>query len=192
MTYVDRPLAEYVHRTLEGTRLATWAMRLLASLPALLVVAVLLALGVQGTRGRGKAYGSWLPTLWLGVAGTAVALLCAVALKFLFGRADADPTYVVFQTYGFHLFHGGRGYEAFPSATTAGATAFVTVWWLRVPSSRFLAALLLAAVLTAIVVTNGHWVTDVLGGGFLGAFIAAVVVQAKNHGPAEAQAPRAG
>lgn len=178
MVFIDRPVADFVHRTFAGTRLATCATWLLTLLPALLGSACLVALGAEVMRARGSVPGPWLRSLWLGLSGAALALLVGVALKLLIGRSDAAPEYVVYRTYGLHLFHGGRGYEAFPSATTAATSALVTVMSLRVPAARWAGRIGLAAVASAIIVTNGHWVTDVIAGACLGVFLGSVVVRA--------------
>jgi len=46
----------------------------------------------------------------------------------------------------------------------------LSVIWIAAPRGRFPGALLGAMVAVAIIMTNSHWVSDVIGGGFLGAF----------------------
>jgi membrane-associated phospholipid phosphatase len=61
-----------------------------------------------------------------------------------------------------------RGYGAFPSATTAITAALLGVLWVRSPARRisWIAALVLVG--AALAFTNNHWLSDVIGGGFLG------------------------
>ena len=60
-------------------------------------------------------------------------------------------------------------FEAFPSGTTSITAAILSVLWIRAPRLRAVYAMLLAFVAFALIVTNGHFVADVIGGAFLGA-----------------------
>jgi membrane-associated phospholipid phosphatase len=171
VAYVDRPVADFAN-TLWGTGLVTWATRLLAPLPVLFIAGIVLALVTWGLGRSGRTSWPWARTLQLSIGSAALALLLAQTLKLLIGRSDAYPTWVVSRIYEFHLLHGAPGYSSFPSATTAAVSAFLTIYWLRKPAVRLLCALALAAVAGAIIVANGHWASDVVAGGFLGALIA--------------------
>jgi hypothetical protein len=116
--WIDRPLALFAHAELrnntlfaELTKTAEWF--------ALLALAIVAVIGLRALGGR--------PLSKFG----AVALLCALSLmgaaqvktflKFAFGRTwpetwiGDNPSLIRDGVYGFHLFHGGRGYESFPS-----------------------------------------------------------------------------
>jgi membrane-associated phospholipid phosphatase len=70
--------------------------------------------------------------------------------------------------YGFHPFHGGPAYTAFPSGHTAAVCAIVSVLWVWYPRYRPLYVLLVLATAIGLVVTNLHFVGDVIAGIFLG------------------------
>jgi membrane-associated phospholipid phosphatase len=171
MAYVDRPVADYVQTHLRQTALFDWTTRVLGPLPAVLILALVFLLGAGCWALAGRALGSWTQTPLLCSWSAVWSLSVTIVLKHLFGRSSPDPLYVVRRVYEFHWLHGSPGYEAFPSGTTALTAAILSVVWIRMPRLRTACGLLLAFVSTALVITNGHWVADVLGGGFLGASI---------------------
>ncbi|MDY6942886.1 MAG: phosphatase PAP2 family protein [Pseudomonadota bacterium] len=91
-------------------------------------------------------------------------------LKILFGRARCV---VLFEsdTYGFHFFRLGYDFASFPSghATTAIALATALIY-LAPRASRWLIPLFIAAAFSRVAVT-AHFLSDVLVGGFLGAWM---------------------
>jgi membrane-associated phospholipid phosphatase len=105
------------------------------------------------------------------------ATLASFVFKRIFGRAWPDPAYVQNHVYGFHLLHGGSHWQSFPSGTAAISTAIVSVLWMLMPRSRTIGALTVALLCVAVVITNYHWVGDVIAGIFLGALIGWMTVQ---------------
>jgi membrane-associated phospholipid phosphatase len=176
MAWVDRPVADYVEAHFRGTSLFEWTTRALSLLPPVLFVLLvgLVTGGVLALRGRAMPAWTRLPMLcgW----SVALALSAAVALKRVFGRSWAD-LYTARGVYEFHPLRGGYGFEAFPSGTTTVAGALLAVIWIRVPGLRRVSALLLAVIAVALVITNSHWVSDVIAGGYLGAAIGAMTVR---------------
>jgi len=176
MAWVDRPVADYVQAHFRGTPLFEWTTRALGLLPPVLFVLLvgLVTAGVLALCGRQMPGWTRLPMLcgW----SVALALSAAVALKRVFGRSWAD-LYTARGVYGFHPLHGGYGYEAFPSGTTTVACALLAVVWIRVPRLRAAAALLLAGIAVALVITNSHWVSDVIAGCYLGTAVGAMTVR---------------
>jgi membrane-associated phospholipid phosphatase len=171
MAYVDRPVADYVQTHLRQTALFAGTARALGSLPVVVVLVLVFLLGAGCWALDGRALGSWTQTPLLCSWSAVWSLSVTIVLKHIFGRSSPDPLYVVRRVYGFHWLHGGPGYEAFPSGTAAITAAILSVVWIRVPRLRAFCVLLFAFVSLALILTNGHWVADVLGGGFLGASI---------------------
>jgi membrane-associated phospholipid phosphatase len=114
-----------------------------------------------------------------------VILLCALSyfvaegltiyLKNAFGRTWPESwmggfnrSFIRDGVYGFFPFHGGSAYTSFPSGHTAVACAIVAVLWVWYPKFRALYALFVAATALGLVVTNFHFVSDVIAGIFLG------------------------
>jgi membrane-associated phospholipid phosphatase len=171
MAYVDRPVADYVQTHLRQTALFAGAARALGPLPLMVVLALVFLLGAGCWALDGRALASWTQTPLLCSWSAVWSLSVTIVLKHIFGRSSPDPLYVVHRAYEFHWLQGGPGYEAFPSGTTAITAAILSVVWIRVPRLRTVCVLLFAFVSIALILTNGHWVADVLGGGFLGASI---------------------
>jgi membrane-associated phospholipid phosphatase len=171
MTFVDRPVADYVQTHLRQTALFDWMTRALGPLPVVLILALVFLLGAGCCALDGRALSSWTQAPLLCSWSVVWSLSATTVLKHIFGRSSPDPLYVVRRIDEFHWLHGGPGYEAFPSGTTAITAAILSVVWIRVPRLRTLCGLLFAFVSSALVITNGHWVADVLGGGFLGASV---------------------
>ncbi len=117
----------------------------------------------------------------------AVVVACSVSvtmseavknlLKWAFGRTwpetwtDNNPSFIHDGAYGFNWFHGGTGYELFPSGHMAAACAVLAVLWIRYPRLRSLCALAAAAIAAALVAGNFHFFSDVVAGGFVGVSI---------------------
>jgi membrane-associated phospholipid phosphatase len=170
--WLDRPIAFFAHGELSKEKL-------FAELPkisewfALIAVGIFVILGLRGLAGR--------PLSRL----EAVALLCAISLvtsgaaknylKFVFGRTwpetwiDKNPSLIRDGVYGFNFFHGGRGYESFPSGHTTAVCAVMTVLWICYPRWRPLYGLVVAAVVVGLIGADFHFLSDIVAGAFLGA-----------------------
>jgi membrane-associated phospholipid phosphatase len=170
--WLDRPIAFFAHGELAKEKL-------FAELPkisewfAVIAVGVFAVLGLRGLTGR--------PLSKL----EAVALLCALSLvtsaavknylKFAFGRTwpetwiDKNPSLIRDGVYGFNFFHGGRGYEAFPSGHTTAVCAVMAVLWICYPKWRPLYALVVAAVVVGLIGADFHFLSDIVAGAFIGA-----------------------
>ncbi len=119
------------------------------------------------------------------VVTAAVATLAALAmkgeLKFVFGRPWPDtwihdnPSWIRNHVFGFFPFHGGAGYASFPSGHTTAITAPSAVWWRAAPRFRPVAAILVAAVACGLLVSDYHFVSDVIAGLALGVAVAHLV-----------------
>ena len=177
--YVDRPVAEFLDQHVRRT--IWWVLLERALGPFnLVVVAALLFLFACGIRVlSGGALGSWTRTPLLCSWATMWAIAAEIIFKRLFGRGWPDPTYVRDSLYGFHWLHGGPHWESFPSGTAATSAAFATVLWFVAPRWRTAAPLIAALLCVAVVLTNDHWVGDVIAGAFLGVSIGRMTVALK-------------
>jgi membrane-associated phospholipid phosphatase len=113
-----------------------------------------------------------------------VLLLCAVSfsiveglktyLKIAFGRTWPESwmgphiSFIRDGVYGFYPFHGGPAYTAFPSGHIAAVCAVASVLWACYPKFRPLYVLFVLVTAIALVVSNLHFVSDVIAGVFLG------------------------
>jgi membrane-associated phospholipid phosphatase len=100
--------------------------------------------------------------------------MCAVAAdivcKHILGRGWPDPTYLHNHLDGFHLLRGTH-WDAFPWGTAAISIAIVSVIWIMTPRWRAIAVLTALLLSVAVVVSNYHWLSDVIAGAFLGASV---------------------
>lgn len=176
MAYVDRPVADWVQAEVRPSALYDWIMRGFAPLRVVAVLAVLFLFGSGRWALVDRPLPSWTRTPLLASWSGVWALAATLVFKEIFGRSAPDPEYVVQHVYGYHLPESSLRY-AFPSGTTTMATALLTVLWIRMPRLRFgyLAAGLLLGV--ALIISNSHWVSDVIAGAFLGASIGWMTVQ---------------
>lgn len=169
--YVDHPLADFVEDHLRHRPFFNAAVVILRPLPALAVLALgfLLVDGLRTVAGSPPALWSRTPVIasWAACWGLATT----VVLKRVFGRSDAYPTWALSHVDRWLFLWGHEGYESFPSGTMTVGTAVLAVLWIRSPALRplWMALLLLAVVL--LVVTDSHWIADIIAGTFLGATI---------------------
>lgn len=176
--FVDRPVAFYVaDHGIDRSSL----LRDLTYPPAYVLNVAPLLLAVAGAR---RAWGPLSRLEWACVLALVSVLLAEQfreSISYLAGRywpdtwIDDNPSLIRDGAYGFHPFHGGRAYGSFPSGHTARTVAFVAVWWIAYPWSRWLGVAVTAAVAVGLVGMNYHFVTDVLAGGIVGGIVGAYV-----------------
>lgn len=175
--YIDRPLALFLDAHVRHTELWVWldvALRpfaLAVAAAAIIVFACGLWL-VSGHRLR-----PWIEAPLLCSWSAVLAGASAFVLKRVFGRGWPDPTFIHDHLYGFHFLHGEKYWSAFPSGTATVSVAILSVLWTLSPRWRAASALIVVWLVAAVVVTNYHWLSDVIAGGFLGASIGWLTVR---------------
>lgn len=186
-TLVDRPVATWVHEHLRDERFGwftgTYGGHLLRVGPfslmagpaqaleplAALVFAVLAVAALAGSHP--------------GIRGRIVLALCLAVFaemgmnnvaKTVFGRTwpeswmGDNPSWMRDGVFGFFPFHQGPGWGSFPSGHTALITTTATILWLVWPELRIAWALLVAIVVAGLIGANYHFVSDIIGGLYLG------------------------
>jgi membrane-associated phospholipid phosphatase len=169
--WLDRPVALLAHET-RGLVLLGPLPRRIPVLAAPLAGAALVVLAVRAFMRRPLTR----PYL--------VLLLCTVSffvaeglktyLKNAFGRTWPESwmgphiSFIRDGAYGFNPFHGGPPYTAFPSGHMTVVCAVVPVLWVFYPKFRPLYILCVLVTAALLVVTNFHFVSDVIAGAFLG------------------------
>jgi len=177
MAYLDRPVADFVQAHWRQHSLEAWMEGFLRLAPGALLMAFVLLFAAGFSALRGRTLGAWARTPLLSSWSVVWTLSVVVVLKRIFGRSCVNPNYIVGHSYGFQPFHGIGSYESFPSGTTAVAAAILSVVWLRLPQLRWVCALLLALVALALILTQSHWVSDIIGGGSLGALVGSMTIR---------------
>ena len=179
IAFVDRPAATWSHATLHQFALFPWLTHLAD--PTLPVAAVVLA-GAGLAVLFGRPLPPWFRTLLACSLATVIAFVIKDQLKFVCGRlwpetwTNGNPSWIGNGAYGFFPFHGGDGWESFPSGHTTRITAFMAVLWLRVPRLRWLWSSLVGLVALGLFGADFHFVGDIIAGAYLGAAGAAGVV----------------
>jgi membrane-associated phospholipid phosphatase len=185
--FADRAVSTWSHDVLHRpawavdiTKAAKWYV------PCGLAILVLAAALAEKLAGRP------LGRLWRAAVAAALAtLLAAVAVTFVkygFGRlwpetwVDKNPSWIGNHAFGFAPFHGGGGYESFPSGHTARLSAPAAVLWRRIPALRVLWVLPVLAVIVGLVAADFHFLGDCVGGVFLGVLCAWSVLRTLPQG----------
>ena len=172
VAFVDRPASTWAHATLHGMVVFRWLTHLVD--PTLPVAAVLLAVAGVGALG-GWQPPAWFKTLIACCLATVIALVIKDQLKDACGRlwpetwTGHNPSWIGNGAYGFFPFHGGEGWESFPSGHTSRITAFMAVLWLRVPRLRWLWVTLVFLVALGLFGADYHFIGDIIAGAYLGA-----------------------
>ena len=186
-TLFDRPVATWVHKHLGDRRFgwftATYDGHLLTLGPFSLMAAPAQALGPIAAFVFAvlaiAALTGWRPgiqariVLALCLAVFAVAGINSIA-KMVFGRTwpeswmGDNPSWIRDGVFGFFPFHQGPGWGSFPSGHTAVITTTATILWLVWPELRIVWALLVATVVVGLIGANYHFVSDIIGGLYLG------------------------
>jgi membrane-associated phospholipid phosphatase len=186
-TLVDRPVATWVHEHLGDARFGWFAgtydghllpigpFTLMASPAQALVpgaVFVFAALAIAAVAGwRPGIRARIILALSLGVF--AVTGINTIA-KTVFGRTwpeswmGDNPSWIRDGVFGFFPFHQGPGWGSFPSGHTAIVGTTATILWLVWPELRIVWALLVATVVAGLIGGNYHFVSDIIGGLYLG------------------------
>jgi membrane-associated phospholipid phosphatase len=192
--FLDRPIAFHVHEHVRHYPIFARATEL-PELVAPVGAFVLLWLGIRALLARPL---SSLQT---------VILLCSLSLvvtdalkrelKAAFGRTWPEtwvrdnPSLIRDGAYGFHPFHGGPAFAAFPSGHTAAVCSVVAVLWLLYPRWRWLYAALVLVVAGGLVAADYHFLSDVIAGAFIGISIGWMSVRMWNAGTLGSRVPDA-
>lgn len=190
--FIDRPLAFWAHEHLSRYEIFDRMTLLTGWFPSI-AVAVIIALGLWSLTGRA------LPTPAEAVLLSSLSLIVARAskdqLKVVFGRTwpetwtNNNPSLIRDGAFGFNPFHGGLGFESFPSGHTTGICAVVTVLWLYYPKYLALYALPIAVVSVGLIGANYHFLSDIVAGCFVGASIAVFCVSLYRNGTSTLGSP---
>jgi membrane-associated phospholipid phosphatase len=174
--FVDVPLALYVKEHLYGNR--HWS-RLTSDLPDLLLIVVLvttlLALSLYLVRTRKGIYDDATSFDKLLAWAAPVSYLAKDVLKSVFGRVNTRTWLQDPQLYRFDWFERRQGFEGFPSGHMLVIVTLLAAAWRFYPRSRGLCLSLAIILGVALIVTDYHFLSDVLAGAYLGIGVEAVV-----------------
>lgn len=139
-----RPLSALVFVVLAIGASAGWRPRIRGRIALALCLSVFASLMISGI--AKEAFGRTWPESWLG----------------------GNPSWIRDGVYGFFPFHGGDGWSSFPSGHTSVVATPATILWLVWPELRVAGAAIVAVVVVGLIGGNYHFVSDIVGGLFLG------------------------
>lgn len=170
--WLDQPIAFYAHDHLAQYRVFVVMTRLPEWVAPFAGIA-LFWLGLRALLHRKLA--PPLAALLLCSLSLVVATALKNQLKYAFGRTwpetwvQNNPSLIRDHMFGFNPFHGGPGYESFPSGHTAAICALAAVPWLLYPRWRWLYAACVLIVSVGLIGADYHFLSDIIAGGVLGA-----------------------
>jgi membrane-associated phospholipid phosphatase len=114
------------------------------------------------------------------VMGTVMPLTFVVkdVLKWIFGRTNTRIWLSHPSLHGFHWFAGAKGFEGFPSGHMLVFTPLFLALWQFFPRYRLYYGVAWLCLAIALIVTEYHFLSDVLAGAFVGAVVYLTVIRA--------------
>lgn len=172
--FVDRPVADFTAAHVPSEPPIHFALK------AELLIVPFGIIWVLGC-GIAVALGYALPHLVRTTMLASFSLTWALSANYFllqpfFGRTDISRYLKDHDAYGFVLSHGHSGI-GFPSGHTIIAASFLVVFWLAYPRARIVLGLVIAAVMFGLVIAQWHFLSDTLGGLFVGAIAAILTMR---------------
>jgi membrane-associated phospholipid phosphatase len=166
---IDRPVALWVRDHVGvAVNWLSWPdliTAIMIAAPILLVWA-----GVTRLRRPWRRHETLLVAISMSVVGM---IILKQLLKFIFGRPSTrlwieNGGSLGDRDFAFRWFHGFHPYDSFPSGHMTIACALASLAWFWLPKWRWLAAAAVTFVAFCLVITNYHFVGDIIAGGFIG------------------------
>ncbi|MBS0470001.1 MAG: phosphatase PAP2 family protein [Proteobacteria bacterium] len=163
--YIDRPIVQVANRLPALYDPASLTLNVIELLVPLLIGAAFVA-GVRSAMGR--TIGHWGEALMLAGFSIGIAVVPVEAiLKRIFCRVPVK-LFLKSGSYGFYPFHGGFALDSFPSGHTTFVSAGLLVLWIVEPRWRAAYASVIAITAICLILVNGHFFGDTVGGLFVG------------------------
>jgi membrane-associated phospholipid phosphatase len=172
--YVDRPVSLIIRDSLSGFR--NWSL-LTSSLPDTLLVLVII-MSISASLGyfyRKKRLLLDANTRLFGFIALAlpVSYIVKTVLKYLCGRVETRVWLQNPQLYEFHWLHGGAGFSGFPSGHMIVFTTLLAATGRYLDGCKQLCYSILAILAVMLVITNYHFVGDIISGAYVGFLVEA-------------------
>ena len=173
---VDRPLASWIDARLYGTTAFDVGAFILGASDPLAVAGLVLFVVALVWR-RLLPAPDWVHRFVIAGFGAAAALAIALVLKVAIGRSQVYPAFLQNHTYGLRPFAGSMDFMAFPSATMAAVGGFSAGLGIQSRSRRLAVAVVLVAIAAALAITRSHWLSDLIGGTYIGVVSGTIAVR---------------
>jgi membrane-associated phospholipid phosphatase len=174
--YLDIPLAYFVKNHLYGN--VQWS-NLTSNLPDLLLQVVLTttvaALVLYRARTRRGIYDAATRLAQLVAWAAPASYLAKFLLKYVFGRVNTRFWLQQPGLYGFHWFQMRQGCEGFPSGHMVVTLTLLAALWRFYPRWRSWCISIAFLLGVALIMTDYHFLSDVLAGAYLGVLVEAMV-----------------
>lgn len=177
--WIDRAVAVFAHEHLRNTQGFVLSTKIPEPLPLL---AILLMAGL-GVRSLYRPLPKLGRVLFLCSLSLIVARAVKDQVKFAFGRTwpetwtNGNPSFIQDGIFGFYPFHGGLGFESFPSGHTTAICAVISVLWICYPGYRLLYFICVACVCVGLIGASYHFISDIVAGCFLGTSVGTLAVR---------------
>ena len=170
--FLDKEIAVFVRKTLMAeARLDIFS----ANIPDLLFPIVCAITGIAWTAYFYFAHKGIIDTrsrFFQLVAFTVpFAFFLKSILKYVIGRINTRFWLLHPGFQDFHVFHGNKSYSGFPSGHMAVFTALIIALWRFYPRYRPAYAGFLSVLALALIVTDYHFLSDVIAGAYLGLIV---------------------
>lgn len=177
--FLDKPLAFLAHDHLRHYAVFAGLTALTEYFPPI-AIAIIFVAGLWRLSGRVLGYA--FEALLLASVSLVVARATKDQLKYIAGRTwpetwtNNNPSLIKDGAFGFNFFHGGSGFESFPSGHTLGICAVTVALWFYYPRFLPIYLTLILAVSAGLIGANYHFLSDIIAGGFIGATLATLCV----------------
>lgn len=194
--FVDRSAAEFAaEHGLRRFKLLDWISSIPVYISYITAVVCVLAIIVFAFKRRVE---KWMLCSFIIAISLYLSSTVKDQLKFVFGRywpatwKDGNPSWINNHEYGFHPFHSGVWYQSFPSGHATAIFASMAVIWMLYPRLRVPAFFLIALTCIGQLGMYFHFVSDIIGGAYLGSvFGIGFVLAAKRYTPLGKMTPQA-
>ncbi|MHB8534673.1 MAG: phosphatase PAP2 family protein [Sulfuricaulis sp.] len=178
--YLDADIARFIQRQLHRSVLLEKTFSNIPDL-LLLIVLVITALSWVGYFFIGRRDMNQRFAFFLRACGTVVPLAYLIKdfLQYVFGRPDPYIWLHHHLLLRFYWFSARAGYGCFPSGHMTVFTALLLTMSYYYPRYRRVTLAMLILLALALVITNHHYLSDVITGACLGTVIALIVVDQK-------------
>jgi membrane-associated phospholipid phosphatase len=164
IAWLDHPIARWMERVVDQTPVYRGAVVFLWIILFAGGALVLFALGAALSVVRKRPVSPVVRTLFMATMVGAASLLVAELLKFVIGRSAAYPDFLIHGRDVITPFHPG----SLPSGTASASSAMLAVVWQAEPRFRTAYGFAFLLIGAALIVTNSHWLSDILAGTVLG------------------------
>ncbi len=119
-------------------------------------------------------------TQFFQVLGTFMPLtfIAKEVLKWIFGRINTRTWLKHPDLYGFHWFDGSKHFQSFPSGHMLVFTPLLLALWHFFPRYRLYYGIGFSCLVIALLVTEYHFLSDIIAGAYIGALVYLAVARA--------------